>query len=184
VKQTSTNKTYPYRMILGDASAAANLKLLGAYPQKTFPRGAKSFIGTNGYSFISQDLTRPDTNNVPGQNNPNPPSIFETHAIVELSVPNSPQRLYFDPSYGLEYTNANPSDVNRNLADMNRKLIAGFYHLDDHYSVSAQELKQDGASLPAGTQGKVKVSALLVRQNTDAEKDPINGGLTAKPETY
>jgi hypothetical protein len=86
---SSTLKNYQYLNISQNANIAQNT--------------------ANGWAYVWQQEEVHDDAGIPGQNNPNPDSIFIDHEFTVLKLNdnnNKKNGTYYDPSYGLTYTSA------------------------------------------------------------------------------
>jgi hypothetical protein len=144
-KGNSGNATYPYINWVGQP---VYMDKLGIYPRFIQIKGT----GTWQYEWETTPAGPQvrDLPGLPGQDTKNPISTFSNHVVVDIGT------RFYDPSYGLVYSNP----VN-SLIDFQNRALAGFYIMKDR-------------TPPGGGKG---VRAMLIRKAPTATvvTDPQSG---------
>ena len=122
-----------------------------AYPYMNLPAlpVGTAWIGNTSYNWRYEYV--PYASGVPGQGNPKPPSLFHRHVVVSMNG------QYYDPSYGLTYTN---------LQDFSDQMIIGYWTRSTNFPVNEVTVNLDLNNDGMITNTNVLTEAILFRTNS------------------
>ncbi len=164
--QLAIPTTADTRLLYGDF--AGRKFYLNTYTQSS-PTNSRPWVGANQFMWTSAQVTQDTTakNNVPGQGQPTPASLFNGHNVVEIkyTTPDGKQMdQLFDPSYGATYNN----DKGQGLKEIQANAIAGYaaqvpVTLDANNQFDAKAFAQFIAQLKANQKTNVPLSFLFIK---------------------